>query len=265
MIAAGLLGLRAMKSASRNLLACALVWWSGSVCAQEAGPISTDRPGVTDSTSQMARGAFQLETGVLFGLAADRVDVAPNQLRFGALSWLELRVGLPGYVHEAGSDGAGGFFDGNLALRFRLRGETEQGRPVPLLQATVGTTVPSGSGRYRVEALQPFGQVVATWLTGSRTTLNVMVQLAGPTDGDERWLQTIVSSSFYVALGPRWSFFLEPALLTGLDADGGTQGVFDGGVLWLVTRELQLDVSGGVNVGGGSTAGFVGAGIAARF
>lgn len=249
--------------AARGLILVGLTVAAPSVLAQDAPPISTDRPGVTDSTSQMAPGAVQLETGVLYTPGWNRIDVAPNQLRMGATPGLELRVGLPGFVGVEGA--ADGFVDGHVALRFRLRGSARQGGAAPLLQATVGTTLPSGSGDYGVETGQPFGQVVATWLTGAATTLNVMVQVAGPWDGAERWVQTIASSSFYVTVHQDWSVFVEPALITGLSADGGSRWILDGGVVWLATRALQLDVTGGVNLEGGTATAFFGAGIATRF
>jgi len=233
--------------------------------AAQEGPIDTDRPGITDTPTIVGPGRIQFETGWLYFPTDGTHSVAPNQLRIGALPWMEVRVGLPGYLALDEPVHLNGWVDGNVALRFKLRESSGPGTG-PAVQVTIGTTIPSGSDAFRVHAIQPFAEVVAGWPLATRTNLNTMVLVANLDDGEDRWTQVLGSAALYRTLSDRFSGFIEAAINaeTGNGRDDVTP-IVGAGLVFLATRTLQLDVNGGFGLQGGVTDSYFGGGLGVRF
>src|SRR5208337_27178 len=75
------------------------------------GPISTDRPAVTNSSVVVPAGSLQVENGFLeTGSQGQSILDAPETLvRFGFAKRTELRFNVPDYFHDLTSGVASGF------------------------------------------------------------------------------------------------------------------------------------------------------------
>src|ERR1019366_10799524 len=72
--------------------------------AQEpaAGPITTDRPAITNDSVVVPSGDLQVENGVLEtrGQGQSAIDAPETLVRFGVAKTTELRIAIPDYLHN---------------------------------------------------------------------------------------------------------------------------------------------------------------------
>lgn len=232
---------------------------SAGASAQEAGPIATDRPSITDGVSLMSPGAWQLEAGWTYTVVDERHDLGAASLRLGLTRRFEVRVGIPAYTWLARGEG---FQDASIGARVLLRSGEAGGAT---LQTTFGTTLPTGSDLHSPATLQPFASLTASLPVAPGTSVGSTVRWSNLDDGEARWSQWVLSAAAFHALTERLSGFLEIAVQAPSARDDVARPVFDGGLMLLLNDSWQLDVNGGVILRDGSSAGFVGAGLGIRF
>ena len=232
-----------MRMMTKGAAACAALL--GSACAQDA--LTSDRPGFSTSPSTVAQGRLLIEAGL--DLAEGGTFTAPLALvRYGVGPDTEVRAGWSGLALDgAGADGLGGSVEVKHTLGSGQRGATGL-----LLTATLP---PSGG-------VDPSAGFLWTRGLGPASLFGTATVGRPEADGDRRWVGTNavgVSGS----LSERVGVFAEH-FVSVTEGPGAARHVIDAGLTYLVTNDLQLDLTAGVGVGGGA-GDFVGAGIARRF
>jgi hypothetical protein len=241
----------------------------------EAPPLITDRPDVTESSEVVDRGLVQVEMGYSFFRFEDgseRLDLwaLPGTLvRVGLHDRVELRVEWAGYLRESLDVGGSSHEDsgwGNAALGAKIKLRDEKGA-APQLALLVDAVVPSGTKSFRAERVDPAVRLAGSHTLTERLGLGYNFGFGALTieeaSGD---IDTLGLGRYSLALGiglsEHWGTFVE--VFGFMPTSGGPAHSVDAGLTYLVSRNLQLDLSGGLGVNDRAEDWFVGAGISFR-
>ena len=231
-------------------------------------PIAPDRPGFTNGSETVAPHRVIIESG--FTQTRDRArdgggvadDFPEALLRFGVKSNLELQLGLPNY--NAIHGGARGFGDAFMGAKVKVyeRGQT-------LASVAPGLTIPFGRRDFRSSHVLPSLLLGVDTALGKRAGVSGNLIL-GETQQDGGNNST--NNQFTITPAASISYDLTPKLGVFLDAyaivprRGPSNSAIDGGLTYLLSNNVQLDVEYGHGLGGGaSPRDFYGGGIAVRF
>ena len=255
-----------------------LVGGRGVLCAQAGpagpGPVVTDRPDKTESTSIVPRGYAQLEAG----WSLETVEAAGTSLhthsvpgvlaRVGLSNRLEARIGFAGFqlTNQTGLGGAEGLGDAELGFKYRLASARGALPDVAVIGAV---SVPTGADGVTSGRVDPTVLVTLSRPLGERVSVGSNLGSSWTTtDNGQGGRTTLVdltyTLSFGVALSGRVGTFAET--FGSLPAGDGTAAHhLDGGVTFLVRDNLQLDLSVGRGIAGaGASDWFLGAGVSLR-
>ena len=238
------------------------------------GPVVTDRPDKTESTSIVPRGFAQLEAGWSLetveaaGTSLHRHTVPGLLARVGVLGALEARVGFAGLqlTNQGTPGGEEGLGDMELGFKYRLA--SARG-PLPDVAVIAAVSVPTGADGVTSGRVDPTVLLVVSRPLSDRVSVGTNLGSSWTTTDDGRGGRTTLvdltyTLSFGVALSDRVGTFAEtfgsvPA------GDGAPAHHLDGGVTFLVRDNVQLDLSVGRGIaGGGASDWFVGAGVSVR-
>lgn len=231
-----------------------------------AEPLVTDRPDATESSSVMAVGAVQIETGILVGedeLKSQITEVFATLARIGMADDWELRVGWDGYGFADGENGAGDAF---LGFKSYLKAENENSPEMALI---VHTTLPVGNRNFSSDAFDPSFLFAFSHSLGETLSLGYNAGASGSTfekvNGDK---STLASADYSIALGygigDRVGAFLEIFGSVGLSAPESPLSL-DGGFTFLINDDTQLDLYGGLGLNNDASDWFVGVGFSRRW
>ena len=240
------------QSRARDLAIALVAAMLGDAHAHAQDAISSDRPGFSTGPGTVAQGQLQVEAGAQYDDGADGVALPLALFRYGVGERTEVRATWNGGVL---GDGRGGTAGGAVEIKQTLTdGERVQ---TGLL---LGVAIPSGGG-----PLDPSAGFL--WSASVTDALSVFgTATAGPAaqaDGERRWTATnAVGLGF--SLSGQVGLFAEH-FVSATEGEGEQAHVVDGGVTWLVTDDLQLDLTGGVSVGEADVGSFLGGGLAYRF
>lgn len=240
-----------------------------------APPLITDRPDVTESSEVVGRGLVQVEMGYSFFRFEDgdaRLDLSafPGTLvRVGLHDRVELRVEWAGYLSESLDSGLSSREDsgwGNAALGAKIKLREEKGA-APELSLLVDAIIPSGSKSFRAERIDPAIRFAGSHTLSERLGLGYNVGFGALTiEEDSGDTDTLGLGRYSLALGiglsERWGTFVE--VFGFMPTTGGPAHSLDSGLTYLVTRNVQLDISGGLGLNDRAEDWFVGAGISFR-
>ncbi|MFL6245297.1 MAG: transporter [Thermoanaerobaculia bacterium] len=213
--------------------------------------IVADRPGLADGSTTVGSHTFQLETGVTHEDDDGSLLTLPTLLRLGLASDFELRI----------ESAVLGFTSGDeewapVALGFKWRVRDDEAFPLSLL---VSVQPPSGGGSLGARELETSVRIVSDLDLGGGFSLTPNVGLSLVEGGDP---VAVFAASVEREAGNAVPF-LDFEVSAG---DGETSAIVDGGVAWIVNRQTQLDISGGVRVSGTAYPDhFIAAGISRRF
>ena len=233
--------------------------------------LETDRPDITESSSVVGAGLWQLETGVLF--QSDRTDPvtahdtsAPNVLmRIGLGSRLELRIGGEGFLAESlstpGSGMATGASDLELGLKYKFVDQSRAGVDFSVIPII---SIPTGSDPFTTGGYDPTVKFVLQRDLPRGFGIGGNLIVASITEDNHRFTQTSVSASLGHDLGAGWGGFWELYGASALSRDGGRAWLFDTGVTHTIGKNLQIDVSVGRGLTTDAPDWFLGAGFAIR-
>lgn len=241
-------------------------------------PLTTERPDFTNSSRTVGKGRVQLESGYTF--TADRGgggrvtshSFPEALLRVGMLEeWFEFQVGQNFLSNRtAEPDGPGravGPQDLYLAIKFAL---TPQAGPLPETAVTLQATTPTGSRDQTAGRVLPGLLYLYSWdVVPDRVSLAGSSVATGAADDDGgTYLQLAQSLSVGYTLTDRLGAYTECYALfpSGASAAGvGPQYYFNGGFLYRVTPDFQLDVRSGLGLNRHADDFFTGLGFAVRF
>jgi hypothetical protein len=220
-----------------------------------------DRPDFTESALSIAPGRVQLEAG--FGYGEDEgvstEEIGQVLARVGLFENVELRLGLGSWVRAEEADGWDG---GSLGFKVHL---LDNWGARPALAILAGASTPYGDEEVADDDWQPEVKLAAGWELTETLELSVNAGYARPGAGEERFDQAQWSASLGWGATDRLGAFVE---LFGFDQEvkgGGSTQYLDGGVTWLLTPDLQLDLYGGRGLTDEATDWFAGTGLVVRW
>ena len=238
------------------------------LAAQTADPLVTDRPDFTESAVTVRPGRVQLEAGYTFGRNGDASSHTFGEvlLRIGALSRVEIRVGLNSYaVTDSRSDAEQGFEDVSLGVKISLLDPPphfELFRPAVAL--LVGTSLPTGADRFGGEGLWPETKLALAWGLSERVSLGTNLNIASVQTNGDRFAQFSGSLALGVALSERLGTFAELFGFASGNPQGLDTGFLNGGATFLAHDNVQLDARAGIGFDNQEPNYFLGLGFAWR-
>jgi hypothetical protein len=236
-----------------------------------------DRPGIADESTVIGPHRFQVEAGLQQEMrktdgASDHRLFTPLLLRFGLTEALEARVEtLNGYTWAKTSDPANGTTRSEgwnpVSVGVKYQFETAKGFERPSMGIIARLFPASGSGAFRSHHMTGDVRLAADWQIAEKWSLNPNVGIAYYEDDAGR-LFTSGLFAFTVNYNPsqRLNFFLDTGEQYPERKDGRGSAIVDTGVAYMLTHDIQLDLSVGTGVAGKTPPHpFIGAGISRRF
>jgi hypothetical protein len=244
---------------------------AASAAAQpEVPPLSSNRPGISDSEELVVRGAIQLEGGGEWAGAPANSDRRWTQtwgqltVRIGLAKRVELFAGWDGVsldrVRLAGeSQVVAGGNDFRLGTKLAILNEAQNGLTLTVAPAW---SFPTGSAEFSSSSND--GSFRLLWARGlaSDWWVSGNVLFTRTTDDGERYWDNGVMVGVTHELTPAWSMFVE--LSAVLLADRPDAYTMDAGLAWVAGPDLQWDVSAGHTFANRGDDWFVSAGVTVR-
>lgn len=188
-----------------------------------------------------------------------------GNLRFGVAPNLELDVLGPNYDVARGATAQRGFLDSGIGAKWEAAHDAQSAAGFDFLY-----TVPSGAAAFTTGA--PAATVNFDYSRslsqriGFGTTIGVQSTAAASLAGNVHRFATLVPSVVFTdQFNPRAQLYAEAYGQTKIRPDGGTLFGLDGGLQYLLTPALELDVEAGRTSTDLARAHYVGAGIGVRF
>ncbi len=259
-----------------------------SIFSQEEdpdGPINTDRPTFTPANTVVPPGRLQFESGFTFDYqqaASSRTtayDFPELAMRFGLAKRVEFRTFWFGQTYSQTQSRPGGPWkqlngpsDMEIGFKWQLLEENKDKRWIPTTALITSIFAPTGgTSPFSSETVDPYINLIYGWKATEKLTISgstgylgrrehFALRPARRSDVFERYHQSLVG--FY-SLGQRTTLFYEWYIL--LTGDNPTLNYMDGGVLYQLTPNMQLDLRVGFGLNGNPGELFTGAGFSVRF
>jgi hypothetical protein len=225
------------------------------------GVISADRPGFSTSPQTVPSGRLQIEGGYQF--TADR-GVESHALplfliRAGLTRKIELRVIWDGL---SWAEDNGRFkpeaSDMSLGLKAHFM---EQSRLLPAIGLLGSLSLPTGNGGSTSNGVDPTGGLLWNYELAAGPSLFGTVLISSVSSNDGRFFEAANALGISLPINDRVGSFLE---YFGFYRIGPAHNL-NGGLTYLLTDNLQLDVNGGFGMNGRADDYFLGTGVAFRF
>jgi len=252
------------------------------------GWINTDRPTFTPANTVVPKGRLQFESGWTFNAEktsqtrASVYDFPELAARYGLTDRLEFRMFWSGETFSEESARSrrplrspGGPGDTEVGFKWQLFPGDEKRQWIPTTALITSVIAPTGgSSPYSGETVEPYLNLIYGWnltkqltLCGSNGYLGVREQ-GSPnslprSDNFQRWHQSVVA--FY-SPADRATFFYEWYILMFTNApDNRPTSFMDGGLIYRLTPNVQVDIRAGFGLSGRPDDFFTGTGFSIRF
>lgn len=243
-------------------------------------PLESDRPDFTESPVTVGKGVVQLETGYEFFLNHRAGDVHtehtfPDTLwRIGMFAeWFEWRIEYsydiindtisnnpfpPSHLHASGSE------DLSVGAKFCL---TPQEGILPAMGIIPSLAVPSGSPSITEGGVMPGLIWAYAWEINKKLDVEMSTDVFRRRDDDRNIFTEFAQS---IAVQYHWTKHFETYMEWYVTSPTGrtierTEQNADGGFVFPITNNLQLDVEAGVGLNEAAQDFFAGAGATVRF
>ena len=237
--------------------------------------INADRPGIADGSTVVGPKTFQVESGIQqeyrrSGTSREHTFFVPSLLRFGIDNRWEVRVEgnmftrVTSFDSSITTDQESGFAPLSLGFKYHIFASHNE------RQLSLGTIVrvfPTwGSEEFRTQHTTWDARLAADWSFAPKLSLNPNIGVARYEDDQGR---LFTAALFAVTLNYNPTKKLNPFIDLGVQAPEVTNGpggaTLDGGVAYIIGRNLQLDASIGTRVHGQTgPRPFIGGGISWR-
>ncbi|HEY3245378.1 MAG TPA: transporter [Phycisphaerae bacterium] len=246
------------------------------------GPIATDRPDFTESTSTIPRGRFQVEGGYTFSAHRRRdrrtTDHALPELllRSGLFEDVELRIGWEGVSlteeafrirNDAGrrrnvQQHDDGGTDMNVGFKVSLL-ESDGLRPA--LSVIGALSLPTGAASKTSGDVDPEAKLLWGYPLSERLGLSGNFNFAVPSDETGRFLQCAASISLSFSISDWLGTYVEYFGFYPNERGADGAHYLNGGLTFPITEDLQFDVRAGCGLNEAADDLFTGVGFAFRF
>jgi hypothetical protein len=267
-----------------------LKWLRGPLSQKEDpdGPINTDRPTFTPANTVVPPGRLQIESGFTYnrvrnpGVSDNLFDAPELACRYGLMNRVEFRTFWLGPTEDDSSTrtplrrrGLGGPSDLEIGFKWQLFAGDKERPWIPTTALITSVIAPTGGGSQLSSGVaEPYINLIYGWslsekltLAGSTGYLGQRLQadptLRLPADSYQRFHQSLVA--FYT-VGERSTLFYEwYAFMYTNASDNRPVHYMDGGLLYRLSPNIQLDVRAGFGLSGRPDDFFTGTGLSFRF
>ncbi len=229
---------------------------TSSLSAQpkELPPLVPDRPGFYCGSQALLPGVFHIETGVAFDrLSADQLKIdsllAPVVLRFGLFDHFELRLAaaaIPKIEETSMGDRSeqSGFSSPAVGLKWQFA-EGGESAAQPSMAFLFSLNLPAGSREFRPDRPEPSFNFASDFFLDDQTTLttNLGVNLPFDSAQEEQFAEVFFAAALGRSFTSRAAWFVEIAGAAPRLDGSEAVAVVDGGLTYLLSNDLQLDVS----------------------
>ena len=223
----------------------------------------TDRPDQTESAITVPLNSLQIETGFAYesleeiSISIKNYSIAGTLIRYGIIDFLELRFGGTYFIteEEININGLGNLFTG---IKANFLNEEINLVDFALL---VHTFLPIGASAYKPEQVEL--QVIAAIAKSVFEEVSLSANLGGRYSSVFDKMIYQYSAAMGISLTNKLSTFLEAYgyFISSVEPVHN----FDGGLTYLLSDDLQLDLSGGKGISGIDSFWFVSTGVSFRF
>lgn len=247
----------------------ALVLLCSARASAQTPPLTSNRPGISESEGLLVPRAIQLESGLTFAEFSDTVerhrvlDLPEATLRVGLTPRVELFANVSSWFLDHASLGD---FSGNVSrasdssVNVKLAWLSEERHGVTL-NAAAGLSLPVGSDAFTSGGYDPSLRLLWSRRLPRDFGLSGNLDVASVTAGDQRVIASAASLGLARPLTASASWFVE---LFGDFVEGDAEWQLDGGVAILTSDDFQIDLSAGRTLQSGPSAWFVAGGITIR-
>jgi hypothetical protein len=252
------------------------------------GSINTDRPTFTPANTVVPPGRLQIESGFTYNrlqsstTISNVYDFPEVALRYGLMDRVEFRMFWQGQTYDQAQSrvggpgrGIGGPNDTEVGIKWQLFAGDEDRKWIPTTALITSVIAPTGgTSLLSNQTAEPYINLIYGWsltkkltLAGSTGYLGIRQQPAPGshlrTDNFQRFHQSIVA--FYT-IGERSTLFYEWYVFTYTNAVVNLpQHYMDGGVLYRLSPNIQVDLRAGFGMSGRPDDFFTGTGLSFRF
>ena len=227
-----------------------------------AQELITDRPDQSESAVTVLPGSIQIETGFAFekltesNINVENYTITGTLLRYGIVDDFELRLGTAYMITNAQNsvDGLGDFL---LGAKINFLKENKQIVDFGILAHAL---LPIGNAAFNPVEVEP--EIIAALSKSITEDLSASLNVGGSWSSiiDEAFL--IYSAALGKAINSRTSIFIE--VYGNLFSSFSPIHNFNGGIIYLLSEDLQLDLSGGKGITGVESYWFISSGVSIR-
>ena len=228
---------------------------------QDYGTISTDRPDQTEASSVVPKKFLQIETGAFYEELQNVKSTTYNTtlLRYGLLDNLELRLGFDNTSIKVNSNTiASGFSPLLLGVKI---GITEEKGALPEIAFIGHVNMPFfASNDFDTKSTGTDFRFSLSHTLNERSSLGYNIGMAW--DGDVTTASYIYTIAYGYSISDKVGAYLE--LYGDIPENSSFNHLWDAGLTYLVSDNIQLDVSGGIGITNVVQDLFLSAGISIR-
>jgi len=245
-------------------------------------PLVTDRPDFTESTKTIPAGHLQIEAGYTLtynrdaGVRTKTHTFPETLLRVGVAEDLELRIAWEGWTRSedkfrerndvgrrvSTSDVTTGGSDLSLGIKYHV---CDQDGFRPDFGVIVAMDLPAGHDSRTSGDVDPFVGLLWAYDLTEDTSIAGNFNIAAPTDGGSRYVETSASLSLGYALTDELGAYVEYFGFYPAGAHQSDAHFINGGLTYQFTNNFQVDVRLGTGLNDESDDLFAGIGFSYRF
>jgi hypothetical protein len=225
--------------------------------------IITDRPDQTESAVTVPLKSLQVETGFLYetfvenNFTADNYSIAGTLLRYGLFEKIELRLGAGYLINEIRVLSNKGIGDLFLGTKINFLTEDKNLFDFGLL---IHAALPFGSEFFKPEKLEP--ELIASLAKSLSEKFSIGFNFGGTHDSSIDEIVYLYTTSLGYSLSDNLSAFVE--VFGNFSSSFKPDHLYDGGLTYLLSDTVQLDLSGGKRINNKNSYWFIGTGFSFR-
>ncbi|WP_436516647.1 transporter [Ekhidna sp. To15] len=227
--------------------------------AQDTDPIATDRPTQSAGSTVVPKGNALIEYGFIYENARDITNVtfANFLARVGLLNGVEIRITQN--IQQVKNDLTDTKEDGlsPITIGTKIHLLSENGA-VPQASIIGQVTLANGNEAFRPDEAIPEVRLNFSNTLSDFLSLGYNIGMAFPEESNTALYSVVLGYSF----SPGWTVFAEPY---GFFQDSISDHRFNTGLIYLVSNNVQFDISAGVGLSDVSPDSFIGFGAAIGF